>query len=47
MSSADTEALESSLYGSQSDSKIFTVANGEITFEFTIMGVVTDVNLTR
>jgi hypothetical protein len=46
-SNADTAALEASLYGSQSDTKEFTFRNGQIEFEFTIMGVVTEIGLTR
>jgi hypothetical protein len=47
VSDADVEALEASLFGSQSEAKTFIFTNGEIVFEFTIVGVTTDVKLQR
>lgn len=46
-STADTDALDASLYGSMDGSKDFIFKNGELTYEFTILGTVTEVVLKR
>jgi len=46
-SDADTAALDESLYGSTAESKDFTFTNGELHFDFTIMGTDTDISLRR
>ncbi len=47
VSEAGVEALQSSLFGSLSETKAFTFTDGEIAFEFIILGVTTDVQLKR
>lgn len=46
-SKADVKKLESSLLGSTSKTKEFEVNDGEIQFEFSILGTTTDVSLEK
>jgi hypothetical protein len=46
-SQADTEALASSLYGSSDESKKFKFQDGKLSYEFSIMGTTTDVQLQK
>lgn len=42
---ADKEALNGSLLGSTADDKEFAYSNGELSFEFTVMGTTTTVRM--
>lgn len=46
-STADTEALSASLYGSGSDVKEFTYTGGHLNFTFEIMGTTRTIELTK
>lgn len=49
-SKADPDAqkwMQESLFGSQDTSKIFAYKNGEITYDFTMMGVTSTIRLTK
>lgn len=46
-SNADTEALEASIYGAQADTKNFVYEDGELSFDFIIMGTTTNIAMTK
>lgn len=47
ISKADTKTLDASLLGSRDDTKTFTYKNGDLSFDFTMMGTTTTVHMTK